>query len=97
MPRNKKEESDQSDEEVSEEVSAEEESEEEVPKKKAAGKRKAATGKPKKSLSAYMIYTNEKRKEEKAKHPELGFGDLTKHLSGMWNNLSAAEKKVRDR
>jgi hypothetical protein len=85
-------------EEASEEVSdVEEDSEEEVPKKKAAskGKRKAAdSNKPKKSLSAYMIFSNEKRKGEKEANPSLSFGEMTKHLSSMWNGLTAEEKKV---
>jgi len=39
-----------------------------------------------------MCYVKEKRADYKAKHPNLGFGDLSKKIAEAWKKLSSEEK-----
>ena len=48
---------------------------------------------PKRGLSSYMFFANERRPGLKAEQPDLGFGDLTKKIAEEWRALSDAEKK----
>jgi len=56
-------------------------------------KKKVESDKPKRPLSAYFLFTGEKRAEVKSKHPELSNTDIVKKLGEMWRGLSPAEKK----
>jgi hypothetical protein len=57
--------------------------------------KKEETASPaKKPLSAYMFFAREKREEVKAKHPEMGFGDLTKEMAVMWKEMNETDKQV---
>eukprot|EP01025_Chloroclados_australasicus_P060471 TRINITY_DN7764_c0_g2_i1.p1 TRINITY_DN7764_c0_g2~~TRINITY_DN7764_c0_g2_i1.p1 ORF type:complete len:178 (-),score=36.81 TRINITY_DN7764_c0_g2_i1:202-735(-) len=71
-------------------------------KAKPASKEAASKGKkrvkkdknaPKRPLSAYLMYSNEKRNAVKEKHPDLTFTEIPKKIAEMWKALSAAEKQ----
>eukprot|EP01025_Chloroclados_australasicus_P058477 TRINITY_DN7346_c0_g3_i1.p1 TRINITY_DN7346_c0_g3~~TRINITY_DN7346_c0_g3_i1.p1 ORF type:complete len:212 (-),score=70.78 TRINITY_DN7346_c0_g3_i1:221-856(-) len=64
-------------------------------KEKGKGKKRAKKDKnaPKRGLSAYMMYSNEKRNEVKEKFPDLGFTEIPKKIAEMWKGLSAEEKQ----
>jgi hypothetical protein len=49
--------------------------------------------KPKRPLSAYMIYSTEKRPEIQAANPGLKLPDISKKIGALWKGLSASEKK----
>lgn len=49
--------------------------------------------KPKRGLSAFMFFCNEKRPEVKEKYPDMKFGEVGKKLGEMWNNLSDDKKE----
>ena len=59
-----------------------------------AGKAKAEKdpNAPKKPMTSYFIYMNEKRPEVKAADPSLSFGALTKKLTENWRALDEEEK-----
>ncbi|KAF7731883.1 Non-histone chromosomal protein 6 [Apophysomyces ossiformis] len=49
---------------------------------------------PKRTLSAYMLFSQERRAKVKADNPDASFGKIGQLLGEMWRNLSADEKKV---
>lgn len=50
-------------------------------------------GKPKRGLTAFMFFCNEKRPEVVEKNPGLKFGEVGKKLGEMWRNLSDDNKE----
>lgn len=60
-------------------------------KKKRAKKDKNA---PKRALSAFFFFSNEKRSEVQAGHPEWKVGQVAQELGRMWKALTDEEKGV---
>lgn len=48
---------------------------------------------PKKALSAYMFFSQAKRKEVKEENPDASFGEIGKMLGAAWKEVSDADKK----
>ncbi|PIA17844.1 high mobility group box, partial [Coemansia reversa NRRL 1564] len=48
--------------------------------------------KPKRPLSAYMYFSQEKRPEVKKDNPDATFGSIGKILGQMWTSLAESEK-----
>jgi len=65
---------------------------EEDEKKKKGTKRKARKG-PKKALTAYVFFCNEKRSDVKTNNPDATFGEIGKKLGQMWKEVTDSEKK----
>ncbi|KAI8463787.1 MAG: high mobility group box domain-containing protein [Monoraphidium minutum] len=65
-------------------------------KKKAAapkaGKKEKDPNAPKRGLSAYMFFSQAKRKEVADKNPEYKMGDIAKELGAMWKTISDKDK-----
>ncbi|PRT55667.1 Non-histone chromosomal protein 6 [Wickerhamiella sorbophila] len=55
--------------------------------------RKKDPNAPKRPMTAYMYYANEKREPTKTEFPDLGFGDVHKKIGERWKALSADDKK----
>eukprot|EP01060_Flectonema_neradi_P030154 TRINITY_DN430_c2_g1_i1.p1 TRINITY_DN430_c2_g1~~TRINITY_DN430_c2_g1_i1.p1 ORF type:complete len:194 (+),score=79.58 TRINITY_DN430_c2_g1_i1:48-629(+) len=53
---------------------------------------KAKKGQPKRSLSAFMVFANEKRAEVKEENPEMKLGEISKEIGKMWNELDDDDK-----
>jgi arsenate reductase-like glutaredoxin family protein len=66
--------------------------EEKKGKKKKTGTKRKSKG-PKKALTAYVFFCNEKRQGVKADNPDASFGDIGKKLGALWKELSDSEKK----
>ncbi|OMJ79049.1 hypothetical protein SteCoe_20994 [Stentor coeruleus] len=49
---------------------------------------------PKKPLSAFMIFSIEKRQDVAQEHPEFRANDILKTIALMWKNMSDDEKHV---
>jgi hypothetical protein len=49
--------------------------------------------KPKRPLSAFMLYSSEKRPEIQESNPGLKLPDVSKKIGALWKGLSASEKK----
>lgn len=47
---------------------------------------------PKRNLSAYVFFCNDKREAEAEKHPELAGKDMMGHLGKLWKKCSSSEK-----
>ena len=47
---------------------------------------------PKRNLSAYLLYQNAMRDTFKAQYPNMSFGELSKHTSSMYAQLTAEDK-----
>lgn len=62
-----------------------------APKKSSKPKDKNA---PKRSQSAYLLYTNEKRPGLKKEKPEAKVTDIMKELAALWKKLDEKEKEV---
>ena len=56
-------------------------------------KKEKVEGAPKKPLTAFFIFQNEKREEFKKKYPDLAQKELVTKLSEAWKNLSEKDKK----
>eukprot|EP00287_Rhodomonas_sp_CCMP768_P021230 CAMPEP_0202814960 /NCGR_PEP_ID=MMETSP1389-20130828/5946_1 /ASSEMBLY_ACC=CAM_ASM_000865 /TAXON_ID=302021 /ORGANISM="Rhodomonas sp., Strain CCMP768" /LENGTH=215 /DNA_ID=CAMNT_0049486831 /DNA_START=71 /DNA_END=718 /DNA_ORIENTATION=+ len=54
--------------------------------------KKAQPEKPKKPLSAYMLYSNHVRPAVKDANPAAKFGDIAKIIGKQWREMGAAEK-----
>lgn len=54
--------------------------------------KKTATTAPKRGLSAYMFFVQEKRAEVKRDHPDATFGEIGKKLGEMWRSLGDEQK-----
>lgn len=50
------------------------------------------TAKPKRGMSAYMLFAREKRPEVKRANPNATFGEIAKKLGEMWRSLSPEQK-----
>ncbi|KAI8969286.1 high mobility group box domain-containing protein, partial [Mycotypha africana] len=48
---------------------------------------------PKRGLSAYMFFSQEKRAEVKADNPDASFGQIGKLLGEKWKSMSDEDKK----
>ncbi|OMH79994.1 Non-histone chromosomal protein 6 [Zancudomyces culisetae] len=62
------------------------------PVKATKASKKDKTG-PKRSLSAYMFFSQENREKVKRDNPSATFGELGKLLGEMWKGLSDTQKK----
>ncbi|KAI8640685.1 high mobility group box domain-containing protein [Parasitella parasitica] len=51
---------------------------------------------PKRSLSAYMFFSQENRAKIKEENPDASFGTIGKLLGEKWKGLDAKEKKPYD-
>lgn len=51
---------------------------------------------PKRPMSSYFLFSNEKRAEIKAENPDITFGEVGKKTSELWKALTADEKKPYD-
>ena len=51
---------------------------------------------PKRNMSAYFLYSIEARPQVKADHPEASFGEIARHISERFKNLSEKERKIWD-
>ncbi len=49
---------------------------------------------PKRPPSAYLLYQNDVREEERKTHPELPYKDVLQVISQKWKDLPADQKKV---
>jgi hypothetical protein len=58
------------------------------------GRAKKDPNAPKKSLTDYMLFQQEKRAQVKEDHPDATFGEIGKHLGDMWKRLDEDDKKV---
>jgi len=61
-------------------------------KKKKAKKEKDPNA-PKRPLSAYFFFMEDKRPEFKKENPDASFGELGKLMGAEWQELKASEKK----
>jgi hypothetical protein len=49
--------------------------------------------KPKRPMSSYMLFCNEKRENVMKKNPTLQLGDISKELGKLWGKLSVNDRK----
>jgi len=49
---------------------------------------------PKRPLTAYLVFMQERRAEVAAAHPELDFGGIGRYMGQLWSALTPAERKV---
>tara|TARA_Y100000389_G_C17469730_1_gene529209 strand:- start:3882 stop:4283 length:402 start_codon:yes stop_codon:yes gene_type:complete len=49
--------------------------------------------KPKRPMSSYMLFCNDKREKVMEKNPALKLGDISKELGKLWGKLSANDRK----
>jgi len=57
-------------------------------------RRKRDEGKPKRGMTAYMLFCQDKRPEIKEKHPNASFGEIGKLLGEAWKEIEADDKKT---
>ena len=69
-------------------------SDEAEPDNKKRKKAKKDPNKPKRGMSSFMYFANEKRSEVRDKFPGLKVTEIGKKLSEMWKELPEEEKKV---
>lgn len=62
-------------------------------KPKKGKKKKKDPEKPKRALSAYMFYSNERRPTLKARSPELPFGEYAKIIGAEWREMDEATRE----
>ena len=62
-------------------------------RKRGAKKAKKDVNAPKRPLTSYMIYSNEKRKQLMEANPSLKVTDVAKQIGALWKELSEAAKK----
>ncbi|KAJ2843573.1 Non-histone chromosomal protein 6 [Coemansia brasiliensis] len=55
--------------------------------------KEASAAKPKRALSAYMFFSQDKRNEVKDSNPNATFGEIGKLLGKMWSELTEEQKK----
>jgi hypothetical protein len=65
-----------------------------VKRKKMPLKKKRDPLAPKRPMSAYLIYSQDKRAEVKQAHPDWKLTDTIKHLAMKWKDMPDAEKEV---
>jgi len=56
-------------------------------------KRQKEEGAPKRPITSYMFFSQEKRNEVKNDNPDASFGDLGKIIGNLWKNISPEEKE----
>jgi len=56
-------------------------------------RRKRKEDQPKRALTAYMLFSQERRGDIRKAHPDVGFGQIGKMLGEEWKKISAEEKK----
>jgi len=61
-------------------------------KKGGKKKKKKDPNAPKRPTTSYLLYSNYVRPTIKAEHPDMAFGDMAKHISGLWKELDADGK-----
>lgn len=65
--------------------------------KRKGGKKKGAKkdpNKPKRAMSSFMFFANDKRQEVRDANPDMKITEVGKRLGEMWKQLTDAEKKV---
>lgn len=67
-------------------------SREETEKKPRKSKKSKDDGKPKRSLSAYMLWLNENREQIKKDFPSLSFTDIAKKAGELWKDVKDRSK-----
>ncbi|XP_071489098.1 high mobility group protein 1 homolog [Diadema antillarum] len=60
-------------------------------------RRRKDPGAPKRNLSAFFIFSGEKRGGIKAIHPDWSVGDIAKELAVKWRNMTSADKVQYER
>ena len=55
-------------------------------------KKKKDPNAPKKGLSAFMFYSQERRPDVKAKNPNIAFGEVAKKIGAEWKKLTDSKK-----
>lgn len=63
-------------------------------RKRKTKKGKRDPNKPKRSMSSFMFFANEKRAEVRQQHPELKITEIGKKLGELWAALPEEQKKV---
>jgi hypothetical protein len=56
-------------------------------------RKRAKEDHPKRALTAYMLFSQERRADIKKAHPDVGFGQIGKMLGEEWKKTSPEEKK----
>jgi len=56
-------------------------------------RKKKDPNKPKRAMSSFMFFANQKRTEVRAAHPDLKITEIGKKLSELWKALTPEEKK----
>jgi len=56
------------------------------------GKKKKDPNAPKRGLSAYMFFANDRREKVREDNPGIKFGDVGKMLGEQWKSLTDKEK-----
>lgn len=72
-----------------------EERPEPIRKKKLLLKKKDPNA-PKRPMSAFLLFSTEKRVQVKMEHPDWKLIDLSRHLAMLWKGMSDSESKVRN-
>lgn len=57
------------------------------------GKKDKDPNAPKKPLTAYMLFCNEKRPDVKKEHPDLKLGEVSQKLAALWGGMTEDDKK----
>lgn len=57
-------------------------------------KQKKDPNAPKRNMSSFMFFSNDKRQQVKDENPSLAFGEVGKELGRLWKEASAEEKEV---
>jgi len=63
------------------------------PAKKKRKKKKKDPNKPKRSMSSFMFFANEKRNQVREENPSLKITEIGKKLSELWKEISPEEKQ----
>eukprot|EP00474_Spongospora_subterranea_P009428 CRZ09886.1 hypothetical protein [Spongospora subterranea] len=63
-----------------------------IPKKRQK-KNAVADGRPKRPLSAYMYFSQDRRPQIRTENPDTAFGDLGRLLGQLWKSLEDSEKQ----
>lgn len=66
--------------------------EKKMPKQKKSSPKKKDPNAPKRALSAFMLFSQEKRNQIKTDNPEATFGQIGKLLGESWKSASESEK-----
>jgi len=62
-------------------------------KSRRKGKKRKDSNKPKRAMSSFMFFANEKRQGLRLEHPELKITEIGKELGRLWKDLADEEKK----